>query len=177
MLPVAVIYGQGEEFDYARVLACRLRAYVLFGYAEKVEEGDKTRFYNSAAICNREGEFIFNTRKTHLYYADEYWSQEGNGFKDLTITNLKGEHFKCSVGICMDLNPKGFTSGKYEFADFIKERDSEVILFPTNWIDHDVKDSKSGMYILNYWLERLEPLLAPNSEKSRCLVVANRVGK
>jgi hypothetical protein len=77
----------------------------------------------------------------------------------------------------MDLNPKNFTSGKYELADFAKEKECEVILFPTNWIDHDPKNQKTSFDIQNYWLNRLEPLLAPNSTKRRYLVTANRVGK
>jgi len=68
--------------------------------------------YNSAAICDREGKFIFNTRKTHLYFADELWAQEGEGFKQLSIKNTKGQMFNCAVGICMDINEKNFTSGK-----------------------------------------------------------------
>ena len=44
----------------------------------------------------------------------------------------------------MDINPKGFTSGKFEFADFIKEKDCQVILFPTNWIDHDRSRDKTS---------------------------------
>lgn len=35
------------------------------------------------------------------------------------ITNLKGESFTCVPAICMDINPKDFTSGEYELADFI----------------------------------------------------------
>jgi len=71
-------------------LALRLAAYVLIGYIEKIAKNGKVLLYNSAAVCDRQGNFFFNTRKTHLYYADELWSQEGEGFKQLTLKNKKG---------------------------------------------------------------------------------------
>jgi protein N-terminal amidase len=73
-LPFAVVYGQGAEFDYAKSLAKRLKAYIFFGYIEKAESSGKTVLYNSAAVINREGDPILNTRKTHLYTADELWA-------------------------------------------------------------------------------------------------------
>ena len=77
IMPMAVTFGEGEEFEYAKSLSMRLNAYVLFGYVEKVNKEDKVLLYNSAALCDRKGNFIFNTRKTHLYYADDFWCQEG----------------------------------------------------------------------------------------------------
>ena len=35
----------------------------------------------------------------------------------------------------MDINPKDFTSGQFEFADFAVKEKAEVILFITNWVD------------------------------------------
>jgi hypothetical protein len=35
----------------------------------------------------------------------------------------------------MDINPKDFTSGEFELADFILKSKSEVLLFLTNWVD------------------------------------------
>ena len=90
---------------------------------------------------------------------------------------MSGDSFKCGVGICMDLNPKGFKSGKHEFADFIKENNCDLMLFPTNWIDHNRPDAKTSFEIYNYWLERLAPLLKPFSEKMRYFIGADRAGK
>jgi hypothetical protein len=35
----------------------------------------------------------------------------------------------------MDINPKDFTSGEYELADFILQNKVEVMLHFTNWTD------------------------------------------
>ena len=35
----------------------------------------------------------------------------------------------------MDINPKNFTSGEYELADFIIKNNAEVMLLFTNWVD------------------------------------------
>ena len=83
----------------------------------------------------RKGEPILNYRKTHLYYNDELWCKEGQGFKDLEIINTKGEKFRAVLGICMDINPKNFTSGLYEWVDFASEKKAELLLFLTNWVD------------------------------------------
>ena len=32
VLPMAVLYGQGDEFEYCRALSLKLNCYVLFGY-------------------------------------------------------------------------------------------------------------------------------------------------
>lgn len=48
-----------------------------------------------------------------MYYSDELWSLEGEGFKAVTLYNVNNEPIKCSIGICMDINAKGFKSGKY----------------------------------------------------------------
>jgi protein N-terminal amidase len=86
-------------------------------------------------VIDRKGEPILNYRKTHLYYNDELWCKEGQGFKDLEIVNTKGEKFRAVLGICMDINPKNFASGLYEWADFALEKKAELLLFLTNWVD------------------------------------------
>ena len=64
-------------------------------------------------MVDRKGEFALNVRKTHLFFNDKLWCEEGEGFKSITIENLKGDKFKCAIGICMDINPKEFTSGEF----------------------------------------------------------------
>lgn len=172
---MAVSFGEGEEFEFVRSLALRLKAYVLFGYVESIEQHGKILLYNSAAMSDREGNFIFNTRKTHLYYADELWAEEGNGFKSIVIKNLTGQSFNCAVGICMDINPKNFTSGKNELGDFVEANKCEVILFPTNWIDSDRENEDSSVDIYNYWLNRLTPIL--KGKRNIYLLAADRVGR
>ena len=123
-----------------------------------------------------------NVRKTHLYYADKYWCEEGQGFKCITVSNLKGETFKCAIAICMDINPKDFTSGQFEFADFAVKEKAEVILFITNWVDSSAErvDDKAVQSMYNYWLHRLDPLLNHKNQplKQKILfLAADRVGK
>ena len=69
--------------------------------------------YNSIAIIDRQGKLYCNYRKTHLYYNDMLWAEEGSGFVVIELKNLKGEVFKCAPAICMDINPKDFKSGEY----------------------------------------------------------------
>jgi len=59
----------------------------------------------------------------------------------------------------------------------VRQKDSEVILFPTNWIDSDRDEEDSAQSIYNYWLDRLRPILKPNSNRKRLFLVANRVGE
>ena len=180
-LPMAVTAGEGEEFEFASSEAQRLNSYVLFGYVEKEEKDSKTTLYNSAAVVNRMGELELNVRKTHLFFNDELWCSEGDGFKSLVLTNHKGDPFKCIIGICMDINPKNFTSGEFELADFAVKEGAEVVLFPTNWVDSQadsVEDSViEAMY--NYWLHRLSPMLNKKNEPLKppaLFLAADRVG-
>lgn len=76
----------------------------------------------------------------------------------------------------MDINPKGFKSGKFELGDYARQQGSEVILFPTNWIDSDRHNDDSAWDIYNYWLGRLRPLVKAADKKNVCVLVANRVG-
>lgn len=67
--------------------------------------------YNSAAVLDRAGNLICNYRKTHLYYNDKLWAEAGPGFKTVTILNRQGQKILCALGICNDINQKGFISG------------------------------------------------------------------
>lgn len=143
---------------------------------EKVVKEGEVELYNSAAVVDREGTPIFNTRKAHLYYAEELWGKEGDGFHSLDIVTCEGKTLRCSVGICMDINEKKFKSGKWEFGEHIKQEKADVILFPTNWTDSDPHDSQSAMQIYNYWAYRLKPVLKPSSTKNVLFLAADRVG-
>lgn len=97
-----------------------------------------------------------------MYESDQLWCCEGPGFNNIIIYNSQNQPIKCSIGICMDINPKGFKSGKYELADYIIENQSQVLLFISAWNDHEpnAKDEeKSQMGIVNYWINRLLPII------------------
>jgi protein N-terminal amidase len=110
---------------------------VAFGYIEQVGEGTSTKLYNSAAVLNRSGEIIVNYRKNHLYYNDRFWAEEGKGFVNFQLITVEGKYLECVVGICMDINPKDFTSGKYELADHVVKTKADVLVFISNWVDSE----------------------------------------
>lgn len=137
------------------------------------------KLYNSVGVVGRNGEWLLNVRKTHLYYNDELWCEEGEGFKSIEISNLKGEKFKCAIGICMDINPKNFTSGQFEWAEYALKEKAEVLLFLTNWVDSSVTklEDKDIVAMYNYWLHRLSPILTAPEKKPTLFLAADRVGK
>jgi protein N-terminal amidase len=79
----------------------------------------------------------------------------------------------------MDLNPYEFKADFYEmeFATFCKKENVDAIVFLTNWLDNEPEDEcqESVLNILNYWLNRLQPLL--KGSKKVYLLAANRCGK
>jgi protein N-terminal amidase len=171
-LPHAVEVNQGLDFDFAREIATRLKAYVGFGYIEKAEEG----LYNSAAVVDREGNLVVNYRKTHLYYNDRLWSKEGSGFKHFDLTTTENRKVRCSLAICMDINPKDFTSDAYEVADYVVGSQSDVLLFLTNWVDSEKEELTNAdiAATYNYWIHRLKPLIL--SKRTTLFLAADRVG-
>jgi protein N-terminal amidase len=76
-LQYAVQQNEGIEFDFVKELAARIKAYVAFGYIEKVQTETETSLYNSAAVIDRSGNLICNYRKSHLYYNDKLWAKAG----------------------------------------------------------------------------------------------------
>jgi hypothetical protein len=77
----------------------------------------------------------------------------------------------------MDINPKNFTSGEYELADFIIKNNAEVMLLFTNWVDSttDKIEASHVKATYSYWLNRMMPLIQ-DTKKQRLLVFCDRVG-
>jgi protein N-terminal amidase len=82
----------------------------------------------------------------------------------------------------MDLNPYEFTAPyeKKEFSNFCKEKDVDLVIFLTNWLNGDDEDVKKmneseerSFELLNYWLDRCSPLL---NKKTSYFLAANRCG-
>eukprot|EP00959_Pyramimonas_sp_CCMP1952_P467215 9491232-Pyramimonas_sp.AAC.1 len=72
------------------------------------------------------------------------------------------------LGICMDINPYEFKApfSAFEFANFHREQGTQLILFSSAWCNShpdDTLDRKRTppdmMETLNYWLNRLRPLI------------------
>ena len=84
---------------------------------------------------DRSGKMIVNYRKSHLYFNDQLWAKEGKGFSHFDLITTEGKSIRCTVGICMDINPKDFASSQFELADYVCKSGSDVLLFLTNWVD------------------------------------------
>ena len=173
--------GKGASFEFCIGLAKRLKSYVIFGYAEKKEAEGKTLLFNSACLLDRSGNIVVNAHKSHLYESDALWSEEGEGFKTAIITTLAGDELRCAIGICMDINPYKWHSGKNELADFVNSNNCEVLLFLSAWNDHEPNhpnESRSQIALIEYWLHRLRPLLSDKQNKcpEKLFIVCDRVG-
>ena len=156
--PYMSLYNQGEQYEFVSNLSKRLKCYSFLGYAEVTQEG---HYYNSCFIITPEGESLPSYRKHFLYTDDERWSLEGKNFGYIEITTKKGIQLKLGIGICMDINPYKFKSPfkKMEFANHCLNKNVDLIIFPTNWIDSEPNDT-SELHkhdLWNYWMERMEP--------------------
>jgi len=158
---------------------------VFCGYPEIVQSSDSSseaenldKLYNSQLVVDPKGNFIKSYKKTFLYEVDETWADEGTGFEFTDIINRNGQSVRVGNGICMDINPKQFKSPfeAYEFANFHKENNCEVIIFSSNWLDPNeygsdqetTPNDECMMNTLNYWALRAKPFLVQqNSDKSK----------
>ncbi len=177
--PYASLYNQGEQYEFISNLSKRLKCYSYLGYAEVTQDG---KYYNSCFIITPEGESLPSYRKHFLYTDDERWSLEGKNFGYIEITTKKGIQLKLGIGICMDINPYKFKSPfkKMEFANHCLNKNVDLIIFPTNWIDSEPNDT-SELHkhdLWNYWMERMEPYKKKNlkNKKNVYMLCANRIG-
>lgn len=92
--------GSGITSLWARTVALKYNCIVTAGYPEKVDVTAQwptgPEYYNSAIVVNDDGETIANYRKSFLYYTDETWALEGDGFFEGYIPGLGNT----SIGIC-----------------------------------------------------------------------------
>jgi protein N-terminal amidase len=197
--------ASGPSTRWAARTAKRLKCTVAVGYPEAAGEGEKGNFntifdkrittaetgtiaYNSLVFVNSTGDVVAHYRKTHLYYTDENWAQEGKqGFyAGVLPIGAKGQQVKSAAGICMDLNPYRFEAEwtKFEFGTHALLARAKVVVLSMAWLtrlgaeqmedtvgepDHDT---------LNYWIERLKPLFGPGGAENETVVVcANRTGE
>lgn len=98
--------GSGITSLWARTVALKYDCTVIAGYPEKVDVAPKwptsPEYYNSAIVVNPDGETIANYRKSFLYYTDETWALEGNGFYSGFLPRLG----RTSIGICKYISSK-----------------------------------------------------------------------
>jgi len=175
--PYLSFYNKGIQYDFASNLAKKLECYVFLGYPEKTEDN---KYYNSCMIIEPNGNSLPSYRKHFLYKDDKTWCIEGDNFGYLEIQTKKGIKLKLGIGICMDINPYEFKAPweAFEFGNFCKEKDVDIIVFPTNWNDEEGAKNTyiEIMHMMNYWLQRLEPMLK-KSKKNKYFLAADRIGK
>lgn len=176
--------GSGITSLWARTTALKHNCVVAAGYPEKVDVSKKwptsPEYYNSLIVVNEDGETIANYRKTHLYYTDETWALEGQGFDSGHIPGVGN----VALGICMDLNPYRFEApwSTFEFAFHILDVGANVVIVSMAWLTREDPRSFSrmpkepDMETLTYWVKRLEPLIRAEDDEEIIVIMANRTG-
>jgi protein N-terminal amidase len=156
-------------------------------YDEKITADSSTTAYNAMVIVDSNGEVVGHYRKSFLYYTDETWAQEGQGFfAGVLPMGASGQQTKAVAGICMDINPYKFEAPwtAYEFAHHARESRAKLVILSMAWLTHlTVQDLIDQMMLpdantVGYWAERFRPLMdADNGSEQEVIVVcANRVG-
>jgi len=190
----------GPSTRWAARTAKRLRCTVAVGYPEAAEEGnfntifDKhitaeagTIAYNSLVFVSATGDVVAHYRKSFLYYTDETWAQEGQGFwAGVLPIGGNGQQIKAAAGICMDINPYKFEAPwtAYEFGNHAREARVKIVVISMAWLTRLNADELSSQVTvpdqdtINYWINRLSPLFEAHGSETEALVIcANRVGE
>ncbi|KAL8383034.1 hypothetical protein RB595_006683 [Gaeumannomyces hyphopodioides] len=180
--PFLEVAGSGISALWARTTALKLDCKVAVGYPENVEvPSSSPEYYNSLLVVNEDGETVANYRKQHLYYTDEPWSHEGTGgFFEGEIEGLG----QTAMGICMDINPYKFQAPwhKFEFAFHVLDSNANVVIISMAWSTLDSRETfcsrpyEPDMATLEYWAQRMEPLIRAEREDEIILIFANRCG-
>jgi protein N-terminal amidase len=160
---------------------------VAVGYAEKDISGLEPRAYNSLVFVDGTGSVIAHTRKSFLYYTDETWASEGQGFHSGEMSLASSlSTTKVASGICMDVNPYKFQAPwtSYEFANHALVSEAELVILSMAWLTRlsafelQTQAKQPDLNTVGYWLERMRPLLGPNGHEEEVVVVfANRCGE
>ncbi|KAM3504217.1 hypothetical protein MY10362_003709 [Beauveria mimosiformis] len=173
--------GSGITSLWARTVALKYNCTVIAGYPEKVDVTPKwptsPEYYNSAIVVSPDGETIANYRKSFLYYTDETWALEGDGFYSGFLPNIGF----ASLGIC---NPYKFEAPwhEYEFAFHALDVSANVVIVSMAWMTREEPREFSRMpnepdlETLTYWITRLEPLVRAGRRDEIIVVFVNRCG-
>ena len=176
--------GSGISSLWARTNALKYDCTIVVGYPEKADVSEKwptsPEYYNSAIMVNPDGETIANYRKTFLFYTDETWALEGEGFFGGWLPGLG----QTAMGICMDVNPYQFQApwSAFEFAYHILDIEANLVIISLAWMTREDQRTFSrtpkepDMDTLIYWLSRLEPVIRSDNEDEIIVVFCNRTG-
>ncbi|CAK7228405.1 hypothetical protein SEUCBS140593_006902 [Sporothrix eucalyptigena] len=174
--------GSGISALWARTTALKLNCNVVVGYPEKVDVTQKwpasPEFYNSAIIISRDGETIANYRKSFLYAIDETWALEGrDGFFEGYVPGLGN----IAMGICMDLKFEAPWTD-FEFAFHILEVEANLVIITMAWLTREgahtfsQQPQEPDLQTLEYWVQRLEPVVRKDTDEEIIVVFCNRAG-
>lgn len=138
----------GPSINWAKETSQKYGCCTVIGYPEL----SKGKIYNSAIVINKLGKVVHNYHKSFLYESDEAWGcVEGEGFQTFEVENVK-----CSIGICMDLNPYKFEAPftDFEFSSFCLKNQVQLIICPMAWLSSKspslIKDRDNSQEI-TYW--------------------------
>lgn len=175
--------GSGISALWGRTTALKYNCNVVVGYPEKVDVAQKwptsPEYYNSAIMISPDGDTIANYRKSFLYAVDETWALEGqDGFFEGHIPEL-GD---VAMGICMDINPYKFEAPwhAFEFAFHILEVEANLVILTMAWLTREdgrvfsQYPHEPDLETLEYWIQRLEPVIRNDSDDEIIVVFCNR---
>ena len=163
--------GGGPSTRWAMQTARKLRCTVAVGYPELGKTStnhDKFLAYNSLVFVDASGDIAAHYRKSHLYYTDETWAEEGEEGFLLCDLPLRGtRRIKAAGGICMDINPYRFEApwGEYEFSSHVRRCGAALVVVSMAWLTRlsdlelELEQEKPDLATLQYWIERFTPLL------------------
>ena len=176
--------GSGVSSLWTRTTALKYDCTVISGYPERVDVTDRwpanPEYYNSVIGVNCDGETVVNYRKSHLYYTDETWALEGDGFFGGRLPDLG----RTAIGICMDINPYKFQTPweDCEFAQHALGCGATLIILSMAWLTNaDPREfsrspGEPDLETLMYWIARLDPIVKMHSNQEVIVVFANRTG-
>ncbi|KAL2266305.1 hypothetical protein VTJ83DRAFT_5657 [Remersonia thermophila] len=184
ILPHVEPTASGISSQWARTTAREYNCAVAVGYPETAGPQDSAvaepELYNSLVMVDSRGERLAHYRKSFLYYTDETWAREGQGFYGGEISNLG----KVAIGICMDINPYKFEAPwtDYEFASHVLRVQANLVILSTAWLTNEAQTAflahkeVPDMTTLAYWAARLEPIIQAGGSEETIVVIANRNG-
>lgn len=181
----------GPSTVWAIRTARRLNCTVAVGYPER--SLDNQHIYNALVFVSASGDVVAHTRKSHLFYSDEVWAEEGpEGFfaGEVPLGSIRDAEagVKMAAGICMDINPYQFTAPwtAYEFTTHARKAKAEIVVLSCAWLtyisdeDLNTMPTRPDLSTLGYWVGRFSPLVGPavgeGEQKEVVVVIANRTG-
>ncbi|KAH8752285.1 carbon-nitrogen hydrolase [Diaporthe sp. PMI_573] len=178
--PLLEYSDSGITALWARTVALKHRCTVVVGYPEKPKDRKEAatalKAYNSAIIINPEGNKIGNYRKRFLH-SDESWASEGDRFSRIYIPGLR----RTTLGLCIPYKFKTPLHA-FEFAFHVLDTRANVVIISMAWYsDEDPKTfsrlpQEPDFDTLNYWVQRLGPVIRAEVNEETIVVFCNRAG-